>query len=67
MKTDAMINLDPVQDNDLKDLLNETKETLARDLIQETANGKGKPFSVAKMWNLHKKQRFAVDMIRRLN
>lgn len=67
MKSERLVNLEPVQENDLKQLLNETKETLAIQDQQEIVYGRDKQFSAADMWNLHKKQRFSTDMRRRLN
>ncbi|HEU4610337.1 MAG TPA: hypothetical protein VFS31_19590 [Chitinophagaceae bacterium] len=67
MNTKVSVNLHPVQDNELKELLKETRETIATGAQKEIISAKTKQFSAADMWNLHRKQRFTADMRRRLN
>ncbi len=52
----------PLSKKDLKELLNETKETLAVDLKTGNSNRK---FGSLDMWNLQKRQRTSASMRRR--
>lgn len=56
-----------VKSDDLNELLNETKETIAEDMALETGKNKPTHFSVADMWNIQKKTRYSYNMSRWLN
>ncbi len=62
MKTNVMAAGNALNNEDLKELLKETKETLAVD-VKETENNPS--FSVVDMWNVQKRQRTAAAMTRR--
>ncbi len=53
----------PISKKDLKELLHETKETLAVDLKNDNSNG---TFGYLDLWNVQKRQRTAASMRRRL-
>jgi hypothetical protein len=63
MKSEAMGVGTPLSKKDLKELLTETKETLAVDL--NICNNK-RTFSHLDLWNLQKRQKSASGMRRRL-
>ena len=63
MKSEEMGVGVPISKKDLKELLNETKETLAVDL--NICNNK-RTFSHLDLWNLQKRQKSASAMRRRL-
>lgn len=63
MKSDVMGVGTPLSKKDLKELLNETKETLAVDLKSCNNN---RTFSYLDLWNLQKRQKSASEMRRRL-
>ena len=52
----------PINKKDLKDLLNETKETLATDV---KISGSQRSFGILDLWYLQKRQRTASSMRRR--
>ena len=52
----------PINKKDLKDLLNETKETLATD-VKIVSNQRS--FGLLDLWNLQKRQRTSASMRRR--
>lgn len=63
MKSDLMGVGTPLSKKDLKELLTETKETLATDL----KNGSNlRTFSHLDLWNLQKRQKSASEMRRKL-
>ena len=62
MKTNVMTTGNALNKEDLKELLKETKETLAVD-AKDTENNPS--FSVVDMWNVQKRQRTAAAMTRR--
>ncbi len=62
MKTNVMAAGNALNKEDLKELLKETKETLAVD-AKDTENNPS--FSVVDMWNVQKRQRTAAAMTRR--
>lgn len=62
MKTNAMAAGNALNKEDLKELLKETKETLAAD-VKDTENNPS--FSVVDMWDIQKRQRTAAAMTRR--
>jgi hypothetical protein len=64
MKNDTMGMLNPVNKNDLKDLLKETKETLATDV---KIDGNQRSFGVVDLWNVQKRQRTSISMRRSFN
>ena len=62
MKSDVMGTGSPLNKKDLKELLKETKETVAVDVKSES----DKPsFSVVDLWNVQKRQRTTATMMRR--
>ena len=63
MKSEAMGVGTPLSKKDLKELMTETKETLAVDL--NISNNK-RTFSHVDLWNLQKRQKSASAMRRRL-
>lgn len=63
MKTESMGVGTPLSKKDLKELLHETKETLAVDV---NINANHRTFSHLDLWNLQKRQRSASEMRRRL-
>lgn len=63
MKTEATGVGTPLSKKDLKELLNETKETLATDV---NINDNQRTFSHLDLWNLQKRQKSASGMRRRL-
>lgn len=63
MKTEATGVGTPLSKKDLKELLNETKETLATDV---NINDNQRIFSHLDLWNLQKRQKSASGMRRRL-
>ncbi len=64
MKSDVVGIGAPINKNDLKELLKETKETLAVD-VKTVANNRS--FGVVDLWNAQKRQRTSASMMRRLN
>lgn len=62
MKTNVMTTGNALNNEDLKELMKETKETLAVD-VNETEETPS--FSVVDMWNVQKRQRTAAAMTRR--
>ena len=63
MKSEAMGVGTPLSKKDLKELMTETKETLAVDL---NISNKKRTFSHVDLWNLQKRQKSASAMRRRL-
>ncbi len=63
MKSEAMGVGTPLSKKDLKELLHETKETLAVDVKNSNSI---RTFSNLDLWNLHKRQKSAFAMRRRL-
>lgn len=63
MKSETMGVGTPLSKKDLKELLNETKETLAVDVKND---GNSRTFSHLDLWNLQKRQRSASEMRRKL-
>ena len=62
MKSDVMGTGSPLNKKDLKELLKETKETVAVDVKSESDNPS---FSVVDLWNVQKRQRTTATMMRR--
>jgi hypothetical protein len=62
MKSEVMGVGTPLSKKDLKELLIETKETLAVDVN----NSSNRTFSHLDLWNLQKRQKSASEMRRRL-
>ena len=62
MKTNVMAAGNALNKEDLKELLKETKETLAADVKAEENNPS---FGVVDLWNVHKRQRTSTTMMRR--
>jgi hypothetical protein len=63
MKTDVMSIGAQINQKDLKELLKETKETLAVD-VKIDGN---RSFGAVDLWNVQKKQRTTTSMMRRWN
>ena len=63
MKSEGMGVGTPLSKKDLKELLNETKETLAVDVKMDDCNRR---FSSLDLWNLRKRQKTTASMRRRL-
>jgi hypothetical protein len=63
MKTEAMGVGTPLSKKDLKELLNETKETLA---VEVNVSDDKRSFSHLDLWNLQKRQKSASEMRRKL-
>ena len=61
MKSEAMGVGTPISKKDLKDLLSETKETLAVDIKIDSNN---RTFGTMDLWNLQKRQKTAASMRR---
>ncbi len=64
MKHDTMGIGTPINQEDLKELLKETKETVATHVRQEDED---RTFGAIDMWNRQKKQRTSLQMRRWLN
>ncbi|MFN8252882.1 MAG: hypothetical protein U0V75_13515 [Ferruginibacter sp.] len=62
MKTNVMTTGNALNKEDLKELMKETKETLAVDAKETEENPS---FSLVDMWNVQKRQRTAAAMTRR--
>jgi hypothetical protein len=62
MKSEVMGTSNPVNQNEIKDLLKETKETLAMDVKTEDNNPS---FTVVDLWNVQKRQKTTATMMRR--
>ncbi len=62
MKSEVMGTGKPVNKEDLKELLKETKETLAVDV---TTGDNAPSFTVVDLWNVQKRQRTTASMMRR--
>ncbi len=60
MKSEAMGIAIPVNKEKLKELLTETKETLAVDI-----KGSNRSFGAVDLWNVQKKQKTSTSMMRR--
>ena len=63
MKSEVMGVGTPLSKKDLKELLQETKETLAVDFKNDSTS---RTFSHLDLWNLQKRQKSAMTMRRRL-
>ena len=63
MKSESIGVGTPISKKDLKELLHETKETLATDVKTDSNTG---TFGNLDMWNARKRQRTAASMRRRL-
>ena len=63
MKSEAMGVGTPLSKKDLKELLQETKETLA---VDAKTDGNNRSFGVVDLWNLQKRQKSASGMRRKL-
>ncbi|MBL0144437.1 MAG: hypothetical protein IPP48_00345 [Chitinophagaceae bacterium] len=63
MKNETMGN-SSVNKNDLKELLKETKETLATDV---KVDGNQRVFGAVDLWNAQKRQRTSISMRRWMN
>lgn len=64
MKSDNVSICAPIQSEDLKALLQETKETVATYVQQEDSD---RTFGAIDMWNRQKRQRTSLQMRRWLN
>lgn len=64
MKNETMGMLNPINKNDLQELLTETKETLATD-VKVMDNQPS--FGAVDLWNAQKRQRTSICMRRKLN
>jgi hypothetical protein len=62
MKSDVMGIVMPINKEELKELLKETKETLAVD-VKTDENSRS--FGVVDLWNVQKRQRTTASMMRR--
>ncbi|MGG9963702.1 MULTISPECIES: hypothetical protein [Ferruginibacter] len=63
MKSDVMGIGAPINKKDLKELLKETKETIAVDVRIDGNNNRS--FGVVDLWNVQKRQRTTASMMRR--
>ena len=63
MKADVMGIGAPINKKDLKELLKETKETIAVDA--KTEGNHNRSFGAVDLWNVQKKQRTTASMMRR--
>lgn len=66
MKSEKKV-ISNVKQHELGSLISENHEKLATSFIEDSLNGNARTFSVTDMWNLHKKQRSALEMRRWLN
>jgi hypothetical protein len=62
MKSDVMGIVMPINKEELKELMKETKETLATDV---KTGGNNRSFGVVDLWNVQKRQRPTASMMRR--
>lgn len=65
MKSDVMGIGAPINKEELKELLKETKETIAVDAKNDRIINRS--FGVVDLWNVQKKQRTTTSMMRRWN
>ena len=63
MKSDVVGIGAPINKKDLKELLKETKETIAVDVT--TVGNNTRTFGVVDLWNVQKRQRTTASMMRR--
>ena len=63
MKSEVMGVGTPLSKKDLKELLHETKETLAVDVKNDSNN---RTFSYVDLWNVQKRQKTSASLRRRL-
>jgi hypothetical protein len=63
MKSDVMGIVMPINKEELKELLKETKETLAVDAKTDDENNRS--FGVVDLWNVQRRQRTTASMMRR--
>jgi hypothetical protein len=63
MKSDVVGIGAPINKKDLKELLKETKETIAVDVKIDGNNNRS--FGVVDLWNVQKRQRTTASMMRR--
>ena len=64
MKADVMGIGTPINKKDLKELMKETKETIA---VDAKIDGNNRSFGVVDLWNVRKRQRISASMSRWLN
>ena len=62
MKSETMGIVIPINKNDMTELMKETKETLAADVIRSTRNHRS--FGAVDLWNARKNQRTMASMRR---
>ncbi|MDB5202660.1 MAG: hypothetical protein JWQ27_2069 [Ferruginibacter sp.] len=60
MKTSTMGIVTPINKDEMKELLKETKETLATDLLKQASE----PFGAVSMWKVRKSYRSASSLRR---
>ncbi len=65
MKSDVMGIGAPISKKDMKELLKETKETIAVDVDVTTSGSNTRSFGVVDLWNVQKRQRTTASMMRR--
>ena len=63
MKSDVMGIVMPINKEELKELLKETKETIAVDVT--TVGNNTRSFGVVDLWNVQRRQRTTASMMRR--
>jgi hypothetical protein len=64
MTSNVMPSIIQIEEESLKKLVTEVKETLATDLNLETRTPKNKKFGIVDMWNCQRNVRTAVSMRR---
>ncbi len=62
MKSETMGIVIPINKNDMRELMKETKETIAADVIRSAQNHRS--FSTVDLWNARKHQRTMASMRR---
>lgn len=65
MKSDVMGIGAPISKKDMKELLKETKETIAVDVDVNANASHQRSFGVVDLWNVQKRQRTTASMMRR--
>ena len=64
MTSNVMPSIIQIEEESLKQLVTEVKETLATDVILKPAKAKNKRFGIIDMWNCQRNVRTAISMRR---
>lgn len=64
MTSNVMPSIVQIEEESLKQLVTEVKETLATDINLQPASEKNKKFGIVDMWNCQRRMRTAISMRR---